>query len=173
APAFWLARSHLGSAYAGLTFALVYLLFPGLEAAQMYDWHAYTLTAPFLLAAFCFLESRRYGWMIVFLVLAASTKENAPLDAVPLGAYLFVTRRKLRLGSALAVAGLAWFAVGSYLVVPHFNSEGQAWLWTRYGGMGGSPLGAIEHFVKNPNLLLAPVPQEPNWRYLALLLAPV
>ena len=172
-PAFWLARRHLGSAYAGLTFALVYLLFPGLEAAQMYDWHAYTLTAPFLIAAFCFLESRRYGWMIVFLALAASTKENAPLDLVPLGAYLFVTRRNFRLGGALAVAGLAWFAVGTYLVVPHFNSEGQAWLWTRYGGMSGSPLEAIAHFVKSPNLLLAPVPQEPNWRYLALLLAPV
>ncbi|MGH2461668.1 MAG: DUF2079 domain-containing protein [Chloroflexota bacterium] len=172
-PAFWLARKHLGSAYAGLVFALVYLLFPGLEAAQMYDWHAYTLTAPFLLAAFCFLESRRYGWLIVFLALAASTKENAPLDAVPLGAYLFLTRRKFRLGAVLAVAGLAWFAVGTYLVVPHFNSQGQAWLWTRYAGMGGSPLDAVVHFVKNPNLLLAPVPADPNWHYVALLLAPV
>ncbi len=172
-PAFWLARRHLGSAFAGLTFSLVYLLFPGLEAAQMYDWHAYTLTAPFLLAAFCFLESRRYRWMIVFLALAASTKENSPLDAVPLGMYLFAVRRELKLGSALAAVGLGWFAVGTYLVVPSFNSQGQQWLWNRYGGMGGSPLGALEHFLSNPNLLLAPVPQDPNWHYVALLLAPV
>lgn len=172
-PAFWLARKHLKSAYAGVVFALVYLLFPGLEAAQMYDWHAYTLTAPFLLAAFCFLEARRFGWMIVFLALAASTKENAPLDAVPIGAYLFLVLRRFRLGTALAVAGLAWFAVGTYVVVPHFNAEGQNWLWTRYAGMGGSPLGAIEYLVRNPQAILAPVPQDPNWHYIALLLAPV
>jgi uncharacterized membrane protein len=172
-PAFWLARKHLGSAYAGLVFALVYLLFPGLEAAQLYDWHAYTLTAPFLLAAFCFLEVRSYGWLLVFLALSSATKENPPLDAVPLGAYLFAIHRRYRLGAAMALVGLAWFVLGTYVIVPHFNSEGQGWLWTRYGGMGGSPIGALEHFIADPRALLAPVPDDPNWRYVALLLAPV
>ncbi len=172
-PAYWLARKHLGSAYAGLVFALVYLLFPGLESAQLYDWHAYTLTAPFLLAAFCFLEAKRYGWLVVFVALAAATKENSPLDAVPLGAYLFLLRRQYRLGTGLALAGLAWFGIATYLIVPRFNTEGQAWLWTRYGGMGGSPIGALRYFVSNPGALVAPVPDDPNWHYLALLLAPV
>lgn len=172
-PAFWLARKHLGSAYAGLIFALAYLLFPGLESAQLYDWHAYTLTAPFLLIAFCFLESRRYGWLVVFLALAAATKENSPLDAVPLGAYLFLIRRKYWLGTVLALGGLLWFGVATYVIIPHFNSEGQAWLWTRYGGMGGSPLGAITHLVSNPQMILAPVSSDPNWHYMVLLLAPV
>ena len=172
-PAFWLARRHLRSGYAGLVFSLVYLLFPGLEAAQLYDWHAYTLTAPLLLAAFCFFDARRYGWMVVFLALSAATKENSPLDAVPLGVYLFAMRRQFRLGSALAGFGFLWFGIATYLIIPHYNAEGQNWLWTRYGGMGGSPLGAIAHFVDNPRALLAPVPDDPNWRYLALLLAPV
>lgn len=172
-PAFLLARKHLGSAYAGLIFSLVYLLFPGLESAQLYDWHAYTLTTPFLLAAFCVLEARRYGWLVIFVALAAATKENSPLDAVPLGAYLFLIHRRFRLGAGMALAGLAWFGVATYLIVPHFNAEGQSWLWTRYGGMGGSPVGALRYFLDNPQAIVAPVPDDPNWRYLALLLAPV
>ncbi len=172
-PAFWLARTHLGSRYAGLVFALAYWLFPGLESAALYDFHAYTLTAPFLLAAFCFLEARRYGWLLVFLALAAATKENAPLDAVPLGLYLAVVRRRYCLGVGAMVAGVVWFGIATYLIVPSFNAEGQGWLWTRYGGMGGSPLGMLRYFWERPDLLLAPVPEDPNWKYLARLVAPV
>lgn len=172
-PAYWLARRHLRSRFAGIVFALVYALFPGLEAAQLYDFHAYTLTAPFLLAAFCFLEARSYGWLVVFVALAAATKENAPLDAVPLGLYLAFAQRKYRLGAGMIAAGLVWFGVATYVVVPHFNAEGQGWLWTRYGGMGGSPLGALLYFVQHPELIWAPVPSDPNWKYLLRLFAPV
>jgi uncharacterized membrane protein len=172
-PAYWLARHRLGSAYAGVTFAAAYLLFPGLEAAGLYDWHAYTLTAPFLLAACCFLETQRYGWFLVFLALAGSTKENSLLVAVPLGIYLILTRRELKLGAGIAVAGLAWFGVTSYVIIPHFNNEGQSYLWNRYGGMTGSPLGAVSYFLNNPNLIWAPVPEDPNWHYVLRLVAPV
>lgn len=172
-PAYWLARKHLKSPFLGVVFAAAYVLFPGLEAAQLYDFHAYTLTAPFLLAAFCFLEVGSYGWLAVFLVLAAATKENSPLDAVPLGLYLAVFRRQLRLGAGMVLVALAWFGIATYLIVPHFNTQGQGWLWTRYGGMGGSPLGAFLYFVKHPELIWAPVPSDPNWKYLLRLFAPV
>jgi uncharacterized membrane protein len=172
-PAYWLARRHLQSRFVGVVFALAYSLFPGLEAAQLYDFHAYTLTAPFLLATFCFLEVGAYGWLALFVALAAATKENAPLDAVPLGLYLAATRRQLRLGAGLIAVGLAWFGVATYVIVPHFNAEGQGWLWTRYGGMGGSPLGAILYFLWHPQLVWAPVPSDPNWEYLVRLFAPV
>jgi uncharacterized membrane protein len=171
--AYWLARRHLRSPLLGVIFALAYALFPGLEAADLYDFHAYTLTAPFLLIAFCFLEARCYGWLLLFLGMSAATKENAPLDAVPLGLYLAVVHRRRLLGLGAALAGLAWFGIATYLIIPRFNTEGQSWLWTRYGGMGGSPLGALQHFVGHPELLLAPVPSDPNWHYLALLTAPV
>jgi len=172
-PAYWLARKHLDNVYAGLVFAAAYLLFPGLEAAGLYDFHAYTLTAPLLLAAFAFLEARRFGWLLVFLVLSSATKENSPLDAVPLGLYLAVRYRERLRGLAAAVVGVAWFSVCTYIIIPHFNTEGQGWLWTRYGGMGGSPFGALAYFAQHPNLLIAPVPSDPNWLYMARLLAPV
>jgi uncharacterized membrane protein len=172
-PAYWLARRRLGSAYAGVIFAVAYLLFPGLEAAGLYDWHAYTLTAPFLLAACCFLETRRYGWFLVFLALAGSTKENSLLVAVPIGLYLILTRREYKLGGGIALAGLTWFAFTSYVVIPHFNNEGQSYLWNRYGDMTGSPVGAVGYFLNNPNLIWAPVPSDPNWHYLVRLTVPV
>lgn len=172
-PAYWLARKYLRSPFLGVVSALAYALFPGLEAAQLYDFHAYTLTAPFLLAAFCFLEASTYGWLAVFLILAAATKENSPLDAVPLGLYLAVFRRQRRLGAGMVLVALAWFGVATYLIVPHFNAEGQGWLWTRYGGMGGSPSGALLYLARHPDLIWAPVPSDPNWKYLLRLFAPV
>ena len=45
-PVFWLARDRLGSHLAGVAFAAVYLLFPGLEAANMWEFHAVALAAP-------------------------------------------------------------------------------------------------------------------------------
>jgi hypothetical protein len=119
------------------------------------------------------LESRRYPWFLVFLGLAAATKENSSLDAVPLGAYLILTRRRYLMGTTIAALGLAWFGLTSYIIIPHFNLEGQAYLWTRYGGMGGSPLGALSYFVNHPDQIWAPVPEDPNWHYILRLVAPV
>ena len=59
-PVFWLARDRLGSHPAGVAFAAVYLLFPGLEAANMWEFHAVALAAPLLLFAFYFGQGGRW-----------------------------------------------------------------------------------------------------------------
>ena len=79
-PAFWLARDRLRSRLAGVAFALAYLLFPALEAANVFDFHAVSLAAPLLLFAFYYLQKREYRWFAVFAVLATGCNEEiAPI----------------------------------------------------------------------------------------------
>src|SRR3990172_917060 len=73
--AFWLAVKKLSNDFAGVTFASAYLLAPELEAANLSDFHAVSLSAAFLLFAFYFVDRGRYVIFFVFAILAMATKE--------------------------------------------------------------------------------------------------
>jgi len=77
-PAFWLARKHTGSDFAGLAFAAVYLLAPALQGALLSDFHAVSLTASLLLFAFYFLDERRYALFFTTVAAAMLAKEEIP-----------------------------------------------------------------------------------------------
>ena len=172
-PASWLAYRRLGSNVAAVVFALAYLLYPGLEAANMFDFHAFALAAPFLLFAFYFLERKRYPPFAVAAVLAMATKENVPLTIAMFGLYLLVIKREVRPGLLTIAGAAAWFLVASYVIIPAFNHEGQAWLWNRYGGMGGSPLQVVGFLLTHPERLLEPAPGLSNVTYVLQLLFPL
>src|SRR5947209_9996187 len=53
-PTYLLAREVLASRFAGAIFALVYLLFPTLQAMNLYEFHPVALATPLLIAAFLF-----------------------------------------------------------------------------------------------------------------------
>ena len=84
-PVFWLARDRLGSHLAGVAFAAVYLLFPGLEAANMWEFHAVALAAPLLLFAFYFGQKGRWRLLWLFALLAMATKEEVSLSVLVMG----------------------------------------------------------------------------------------
>ena len=56
-PVSWLAYARLRSNVAAVVLPLVYLLYPALQAANMFDFHAFTLSAPLLLFAFYFMDA--------------------------------------------------------------------------------------------------------------------
>jgi len=60
-PVYLLAREKMQSEFGGVVFALAYLLFPALESANLFDFHAVTLAPVFLLSAFYFLEELQGG----------------------------------------------------------------------------------------------------------------
>jgi uncharacterized membrane protein len=172
-PASWLAFERLKSNFAAVAFAVAYLLFPGLQAANMFDFHPFALSATLLLFAFYFMERRQYGAFALFAALAMGTKENVPLTIAMFGLYLLVMKRELKPG-LLTIAGAgAWFWLASYVIIPAYSSEGQGWLWNRYGGMGGSPWEIIGFLLAHPERLIEPSPGLSNVHYMAQLLFPV
>jgi uncharacterized membrane protein len=60
-PVFLLARRKLGSPWAGVAFVAAYLLWPGLESANLFEFHAVALSPFFMLWAFLFLEEALEG----------------------------------------------------------------------------------------------------------------
>ena len=172
-PASWLARRRLGNNWAAIVFAAAYLLYPGLQAANVYDFHAFTLSAPLILFCFWFVETRRYWWLALSLVLTMATKENVPLTTAMLGVYMAGVRRTWLAGAITVVASIAWFLFATYVAIPYFNVEGQGWLWNRYGGMGGTPFQIVGFLLENPRRLLFPAPELNNLTYVVRLLLPL
>jgi uncharacterized membrane protein len=112
-PVYWIAGAALSSvwgsgaqapdrAYApavewlALVFAIVYLLFPAQQAANLADFHADPLLVAPLLFAFWFAIRRRYGWMWVSAILALAVKENLPTITFMLGLFLVLSDEELR-----------------------------------------------------------------------------
>ena len=120
-PAFGLTRRRLGSDFAGLAFACVYLLAPALNGAVLSDFHPVALTASLLLCAFYLLETGRRGAFLLAIVLALAAKEEISALVFLLGLYLIFWRRERRLGAVAAGLGLAWFVVATRLIMPHFS----------------------------------------------------
>jgi uncharacterized membrane protein len=72
-PVFWLARDQVGE-WPAVAFAAVYLLFPALQAANCFDFHALTLSPTFLAGALWAMRRRRYRMFSLFAALAMACK---------------------------------------------------------------------------------------------------
>ena len=144
-PAYWLASRRLRSALAGVAFAAIFLLYPALQAAVTYDFHAVTLSAAFLMFALYFMLARNDKGLIIACLLAMSTKEEVPLAVLLIGLSVAFLQGRRRLGLTLAVLALAWIAVE--LPIMHFASP-----------LGRSPVAGrydyLPHLITQPLTLL-------------------
>src|SRR3989344_2340471 len=91
-PAYFLALRILQNQRVALFFASAYLLYPALHWVNWFDFHEIAFFIPLSLAALYFIEMRRWEWAWVFLVLAASTKEDAILAVAAIGLWLLVKK---------------------------------------------------------------------------------
>lgn len=139
-PIFWIARKKLGSAWAGVAFAGMYLLFPALEAANLAEFHAVTLAPAPLMFAYHYGEERGWGRYIVFSLLALMIKEEITFLVFAMAVYFGIQaasgkRNTLSLALfAFALLALAWFYVAVYVIVPQNNLSGQSPYYNRYPG---------------------------------------
>ncbi len=172
-PVFWLAKERLKNDLAGLSFSAAFLLFPALEAANMFDFHAETLAPSFLLFAFYYLEKQRHKTFLLFALLAMACKEEISLLISMMGLYLIFVKREWKVGSLAVVGGLAWFLAAVSIVIPHFNIQGRSHALSYYAYLGEGPLEIAITTVTNPLLILRTVLTPAKVRYILDLLLPV
>jgi len=139
-PVYLLAREKMQSEFGGVVFALAYLLFPALESANLFDFHAVTLAPVFLLCAFYFLEKRMHLWSLIFAILAMSCKEDIPLLVALMGAYAFLLRKERKFGALMVVIALVWFYIAFYIIIPHANPGGESQYLVYYEHWGSNPV---------------------------------
>jgi uncharacterized membrane protein len=172
-PAFWLARLRLRSELAGVAIALLYLLYPGQQLATIFDFHAVTLTAAFLLFALYFMYTRRTVLLFLFAILAMACKEEVPLVLCMFGLWSMVFQRRWRSGLALVILSVAWLAVGYTLIMPAFSHTGKPLLSSRYDHLGSGPLQWVLYVLRHPRSVLKDhVFEHAHMVYLRSLFAP-
>lgn len=172
-PVFWLARERLKSDLAGLSFSAAFLLFPALEAANMFDFHAATLAPSLLLFAFYYLERQRYKIFLLFALLAMACKEEIPLLISMMGLYLIVVKREWKVGSLALVGGLAWFLAAVSIFIPHLSIQGSSFALSFYDYLGDGPLDIAINVVTNPLLILRTLFTPAKVKYVFDLLLPM
>ena len=118
-PAFALARRRLQSDRLALGVAVVYLLYPVVQTAVLFEFHGDTLGMPLLLFAIEALDRQALRSYTVWLVLALSCKFYVALPVVALGGILWLQGQR-RVGIYTAVLGMLWGGLAFLVVRPAF-----------------------------------------------------
>src|SRR2546425_9697158 len=136
-PAYCLGRRVWAEPSAGVVTAGVYLLYPPLQFANLFDFHADTFATPILLAAFASIFAGRTGWALVWACLLMLVKEDMVLVSLTFGLYVAAVHRRPRgLGVAAAAApGVALLGLG---VIPSRVSSPPFLVHNRLGRFGNT-----------------------------------
>src|SRR5207244_12153144 len=86
-------------------------------------------------------------------VAASACEEEIPLVIAGFGVWYAVSRRRWAEGGAIALLGVAWAAVATTVVIPHFNQGQSSDFYTRYSEVGGSPGGIVKTAFVHPGRL--------------------
>jgi len=170
-PIFRLAGRRLESEWMGVLFAALYLLFPGLEAANVFDFHAVALAPTCLAWAFWSLEQARYRRFVVWGLLAMACKEEIPLIVALMGVWLVVRGRR-RLGMATIGLGVTWTAVALLVIIPGLNTLDVSPHLSRYSQLGQGPQQMLVNLVTRPHLYVETLTAPLKTRYLVKLFFP-
>ncbi len=173
-PAFWLGRRWLGDDRLAVAGAAVYLLYPALQSATLFDFHPVTLAAPLLMFCIWAAEERRYAVLAVCAVLAALTQEQVGLMLVGLAVWMAWRHPdRRRAAVVLAAGGLAWVVIALTVIMPAFAIDGSNPHLGRYSSLGNSPIDIALTFVTRPWDAIAIIATPGRALYLVGLLVPL
>ena len=165
---------HLG----GLAFQGSYLLFWGVLAGVVFDFHHVVFAVPAISTALYATLHKRNRLLWASLAVAMLTREDVALTVIAVGVFIAVFQRRWLLGAAIAVGNGAWFVLLLDVVMPAVGGVPYQH-WT-YQALGRGPLSSALYVLENPlrsvQLLLTPVEKVRvglasfgNWLFLPLL----
>jgi len=168
---------------AGLIFSLSYLLYPSLERANIYDFHAVTLSTTLLLFMFYFWLVKNYKLSYLFLLLSILSKEQVALTTSFFGIYILTTtlrsivvkrekKQKLFYAGIVILISFVWFVFSIFFIIPILRG-GQHFAVARYSDFGDSPIRIIIGVLTNPYSISKYLLRVDTLRYLIFLLGPV
>jgi len=171
-PAYILGRRLWATPLSGLVAAAAYLLYPPLQFANLFDFHADAFATPILLAAFAALFAGRVGWAVAWAALLILVKEDMALVAVCFGAYVAAVHRR-PVGLAFAGAAAAAFGLLVWIVIPGWIQTPYFALFNRWHHLGQTPAELILSPVLKPAAFFGTLLRPECLGYLAMLVAPL
>src|SRR3989475_8790768 len=152
-PAYCLGRRVWDHPVAGAVSAGAYLLYPPLQFANLFDFHADTFATPILLAAFASIFAGRTGWALAWAGLLMLVKEDMALVALTFGLYVAAVHRRPG-GLALAAAAAAVFALLLWVGMPNWIQSPPFFPHQPRGHLGNTPWEIIASPVLRPDVFL-------------------
>lgn len=155
-----------------LTISAVYLLYPVIFNANLFDFHPEVMAIPVLISA---ILAARLDWVVWFclaILFVLGCKEILSLTIAALGFWLLVFERKRVCGAIALIAGIASFVLTTQLIIPTFSGEEAAAIF-RYSYLGNSVLEIAKNLFLEPGRMFEVVLSFDNFKYLILVFAPV
>jgi len=178
-PAYLLGRRHVGSAWAGVTLAAAWVLYPALHGANLYDFHSLTLLAMPTLWLLYLLTTGRLRAYFVLLPFVLLIREDASLLLCFVGFAAVLTRdpRLVRAGwITIGVAALYFILIKTLIMGgadPLGGKYGFGWYYTDMSP-GGKGLGYILlSLLTNPTFAIDFALREAKVIFLLQLLLPL
>lgn len=122
-PVYLISFQLLKNKVLALLFVMIYLLNPGMQWTNMYDFHSISLVIPLLLALFYCALTKKWGWYFLFLILSLTTKEEVPLTTITLGILIFLLFKERKIGLTTIMISAVWLLVVMKIIIPHFTGE--------------------------------------------------
>jgi len=142
-PVYLLSLKLIKNKIVSLVIVIAYLLNPGMQWTDVYEFHGVSMAIPFILSAFYFVYSKKWRWFGLFVLLALLTKEEISLDIAMLGLAVAFVFKKRWIGLTTFFIGVAWFFAMVYVVMPHFSSTGTHWAMEGLGDGSTNPLPSV------------------------------
>ena len=155
-------------------FALVYLLSPALQAANLYDFHEITIAAPLLIWAWYFARTQRWPQFAVAGVLALGFREEAVIIMLGMGVILALDKSTRKVGWITLAGSGVWLII--LLLVSFqqasFDMNAALYFESRFN-LGGSPTEALLNITRNPTIITDRILTSQKISYLVNLFASV
>ncbi|MBE8988637.1 DUF2079 domain-containing protein [Nostoc sp. LEGE 12450] len=171
-PTWYLARQAGLKESQGIAIAFVYLLYPLVFNANLFDFHPEAIAVPLLLAAVLAARLGQIAWFCLSIILVLGCKAVLSLTVAAMGVWLLLFEKRRLYGAIAIGAGVTWFLIATQVIIPFFSGA-EAAAVVRYSYLGNSVLDIAKNIVFQPGLILGKVFSLDNLGYLVLLLAPV
>ena len=153
-PMYLIAKQLLDDHRAALIFAAAFILFPSIVSQNVNQVEEPSFIAVYLLFAFYWFITQRFGLFMVFAFIACLGRENVPLAVAMFGVYAAVLRRGPKWIIAPVALGGIMFAVLTFVLMPWFR-QGFHWhVMGMFSYLGKTPGEIVGNALAHPGLVL-------------------
>ena len=171
-PTYYLARKEGLREGKAIALSAVYLLYPVIFNANLFDFHPEVLAVPALLGAVLAARLGQVGRFCLAIILVLGCKEALALTVAALGFWLLVFDKKRVCGTIALVAGIAGFLIATQVILPTFNPQ-QITSLSRYSYLGGSVSEIGRNLLFEPGRIFKVLLSLDNLKYFVLVFAPI
>lgn len=155
-----------------IALSIVYLFYPVIFNANLFDFHPEVIAVPALFTAILAARLGQILWFCLATIVVLGCKFILALTVAALGLWLLVFEKKHLYGAIAIFAGITWFLLATKVILPTFNPQ-QITSLSRYGYLGPSIPEIAKNLFLKPEPIFKVLLSLDNLKYLVLVFAPI